>query len=136
MENDVVLKIQGGRTVSKELVEKANAEIVAKKEESLRKEMVQALTNAEYKIDYRRLSLRRARALGKVEEDAIASTGTNLERLKAGGITPEAWQEEEDRIESELEKAKNKVRTDYSTLLEQHNRNNPETGYRVAKGGF
>lgn len=133
---DILTQITEGRTVSKDLVEKANEEILKNKEETLKKEVITALTDSEYSISYRKLVLRRARAIEEVEKQAITEVGANRQKLMAGGITPELWRKEEERISKENDEKLLQVRREYSEYLRQLNKQSPDVSWGVERNGF
>lgn len=139
MENenkDILSQINEGRTVSKSLVEEANKEILKGKEESLKREVITALTDSEYSISYRKLKLRRARAIEEVEKEGIEAAGANRQKLLDGGITPELWRKEEERIAKENSDKLSAVETEYRGYLSQLNKISPETSWGVEKNSF
>lgn len=133
---DILTQITEGRTVSKDLVEKANEEILKNKEETLKKEVVTALTDSEYSISYRKLVLRRARAIEEVEKQAITEVGANRQKLMAGGITPELWRKEEERISKENDEKLLQVRREYNEYLRQLNKQSPDVSWGVERNNF
>lgn len=139
MENenkDILSQIQEGRTVSKTLVESANQEILKNKEESLRREIITALVDSEYSISFRKLRLRRARAIEEVEKDSISKTGANHSRLTNGGITPEDWRKEEEKITKETNDALRAVKEEYNGYLQQLNKQSPEVSWNTERNKF
>lgn len=139
MENenkDILTQITEGRTVSKSLVEKANEEILKNKEENLKRDVISALTDSEYSISYRKLTLRRARAIEEVEKETINATGINRQKLIDGGITPELWRKEEERIAKENEESLLKVKRDYNEYLRQLNKQSPDVSWGIQRNNF
>lgn len=88
---DIITEITEGRKVSEDIIKAANEDILKGREENLKREMIQTLQNSEYKIGYSKLRLKRARAFEDVEKERLTKVGENMNRLKAGGITPEDW---------------------------------------------
>lgn len=133
---DILSQIEEGRTVSKSLVESANQEILKNKEESLKREVITALVDSEYSISYRKLALRRARAIEEVEKETIEATGENRKRLEEGGITPEQWRQKENEINIENDKKLIEVRNKYHEYLQQLNKMSPDVSWGVEKNSF
>lgn len=133
---DILSQIEEGRTVSKSLVESANQEILKNKEESLKREVITALVDSEYSISYRKLALRRARAIEEVEKETIEATGENRKRLEEGGITPEQWRQKENEISVENDKKLVEVRNKYHAYLQQLNKMSPDVSWGVEKNSF
>lgn len=133
---DILSQIEEGRTVSKSLVESANQEILKNKEESLKREVITALIDSEYSISYRKLALRRARAIEEVEKETIETTGENRKRLEEGGITPEQWRKKEVEINDENIKKISEVRVKYNEYLRQLNKMSPDVSWGVEKNSF
>jgi len=133
---DILSQIEEGRTVSKSLVESANQEILKNKEESLKREVITALVDSEYSISYRKLALRRARAIEEVEKETIEATGENRKRLEEGGITPEQWRKKEVEINDENIKKISEVRGKYNEYLRQLNKMSPDVSWGVEKEQF
>ena len=98
---DIITEITEGRKVSEDIIKAANEDILKGREENLKREMIQTLQNSEYKIGYSKLRLKRARAFEDVEKERLTKVGENMNRLKAGGITPEDWKKEDGKIEKE-----------------------------------
>ena len=88
---DIITEITEGRKVSEDIIKAANEDILKGREENLKQEMICTLQNSEYKIGYSKLRLKRARAFEEVEKERLTKVGENMNRLKAGGITPEDW---------------------------------------------
>lgn len=135
-QKDILSQIEEGRTVSKTIVEAANQEILKNKEESLKREVVTALVDSEYSISYRKLALRRARAIEEVEKETIEATGENRKRLEEGGITPEQWRQKENEISTENDKKLAEVRSKYNGYLQQLNKMSPDVSWGVEKNSF
>ena len=133
---DILSQIEEGRTVSKSLVESANQEILKNKEESLKREVITALVDSEYSISYRKLALRRARAIEEVEKETIETTGENRKRLEEGGITPEQWRKKEVEINDENIKKISEVHGKYNEYLRQLNKMSPDASWGVEKNSF
>lgn len=133
---DILSQIEEGRTVSKSLVESANQEILKNKEESLKREVITALVDSEYSISYRKLALRRARAIEEVEKETIETTGENRKRLEEGGITPEQWRKKEVEINDENIKKMSEVHSKYNEYLRQLNKMSPDVSWGVEKNSF
>lgn len=133
---DILSQIEEGRTVSKSLVESANQEILKNKEESLKREVITALVDSEYSISYRKLALRRARAIEEVEKETIETTGENRKRLEEGGITPEQWRKKEVEINDENIKKISEVHGKYNEYLRQLNKMSPDVSWGVEKNSF
>lgn len=133
---DILSQIEEGRTVSKSLVESANQEILKNKEESLKREVITALVDSEYSISYRKLALRRARAIEEVEKETIETTGENRKRLEEGGITPEQWRKKEVEINDENIKKISEVHDKYNEYLRQLNKMSPDVSWGVEKNSF
>lgn len=133
---DILSQIEEGRTVSKSLVESANQEILKNKEESLKREVITALVDSEYSISYRKLALRRARAIEEVEKETIEATGENRKRLEEGGITPEQWRKKEVEINDENIKKISEVHSKYNEYLRQLNKMSPDVSWGVEKNSF
>lgn len=135
-QKDILSQITEGRTVSKSLVEEANKEILKNKEESLKNEVVTALVDSEYSISFRKLALRRARAIEEVEKKTIDAVGANQQKLSDGGTTPELWRKEEERIAKENKEEISKVKQEYNEYLRQLNKMSPDVSWGVEKNGF
>lgn len=95
---DIITEITEGRKVSEDIIKAANEDILKGREENLKQEMINTLQNSEYKIGYSKLRLKRARAFEEVEKERLTKVGENMNRLKAGGITPEDWKKKMRRL--------------------------------------
>lgn len=133
---DIITEITEGRKVSEDIIKAANEDILKGREENLKREMIQTLQNSEYKIGYSKLRLKRARAFEDVEKERLTKVGENMNRLKAGGITPEDWKEEDEKIEKEASDKLLEKKAEFSGYLKQLNHIYSDCNWSVLRDSF
>ena len=135
-EKDILSQIKEGRTVSKSMVEEVNKDILKNKEDALKKELATALVDSEYNVSYSKLKLKRARAFEEVEKERLTKVGENMNRLKAGGITPEDWKKEDEKIEKEASDKLLEKKAEFSGYLKQLNHIFTDCSWSVLRDSF
>lgn len=133
---DIIAEITEGRKVSEDIIKAANEDILKGREENLKKEMIQTLQNSEYKIGYSKLRLKRARAFEDVEKERLTKVGENMNRLKAGGITPEDWKKEDEKIGKEASDKLLEKKAEFSGYLKQLNHIYSDCSWSVLRDNF
>ena len=133
---DIITEITEGRKVSEDIIKAANEDILKGREENLKQEMIRTLQNSEYKIGYSKLRLKRARAFEEVEKERLTKVGENMNRLKAGGITPEDWKKEDGKIEKEASDKLLEKKAEFSGYLKQLNHIYTGCSWSVLRDSF
>lgn len=133
---DIIAEITEGRKVSEDIIKAANEDILKGREENLKQEMICTLQNSEYKIGYSKLRLKRARAFEEVEKERLTKVGENMNRLKAGGITPEDWKKEDEKIEKEASDKLLEKKAEFSGYLKQLNHIYSDCSWSVLRDSF
>lgn len=133
---DIITEITEGRKVSEDIIKAANEDILKGREKNLKQEMINTLQNSEYKISYSKLRLKRARAFEEVEKERLTKVGENMNRLKAGGIIPEDWKKEDEKIDKEANDKLLEKKAEFSGYLKQLNRIYNDCNWSVLRDSF